>query len=222
MSHNKPALFHSNRYNAESACHHCSGVGRHEHWCLTLKPVVYHVYEIVAYPSLKGGQPMKHLKSGQSSSYNPSAGLRAVAIFEAAKAVLILLLGFGVLTLIHKNLDDIAEQLTEALRVSPGGKLSRLFLNLANRSTDKTLWVLAIGALVDATVRSIEAFGLWRGREWAQYFALLAGTLYLPGELYSLLRHPSWIKWGVLVANAVVVVFMALCVKSTLRQDSQT
>jgi uncharacterized membrane protein (DUF2068 family) len=95
-----------------------------------------------------------------------------------------------VFSLIHKNLDDIAERLTQALRVNPEGKLSSLFLSLANRATDKTLWVLAIGALVDATVRSIEALGLWRGREWAQWFALLSGALYLPGEPYSLVRHP--------------------------------
>jgi uncharacterized membrane protein (DUF2068 family) len=114
-----------------------------------------------------------------------------------------------VFALIHKNLNDIAERLTETLRVNPEGKLSCLFLNLANRATDKTLWVLAIGALVDATVRSIEAFGLWRGREWAQWFALLSGALYLPGELYSLVRQPSCLKWGVLVANAVIFLFYA-------------
>jgi len=30
-----------------------------------------------------------------------------------------------------------------------------------------------LGALVDATAGSIEAFGFWREREWAQSFALL-------------------------------------------------
>jgi uncharacterized membrane protein (DUF2068 family) len=166
---------------------------------------------------------MEHLKSSQRSSSKRSAGLRAVAVFEAAKAVLILLVAFGVLTLIHKNLADIAERLTEALRVNPEGKLSNLFLNLANRATDKTLWVLAIGALVDATVRLIEAFGLWRGREWAQWFALLSGALYLPGELYSLLRHPSWLKWGVLVTNAGIVLFMLILRVTAFRcQGSET
>ena len=166
---------------------------------------------------------MEHLKLDQRSSSNPLVGLRAVAVFEAAKAVLILLVGFGVFALIHKNLDDIAERLTQALRVNPEGKLSSLFLSLANRATDKTLWVLAIGALVDATVRSIEAFGLWQGREWAQWFALLSGALYLPGELYSLVRHPSGLKWGVLVTNAAVLLFMLILrVKSVRSQGSQT
>ena len=114
------------------------------------------------------------------------------------------------LALMHMNLDDVAEWLTEILRVNPEGKLSNLFFKTADRATDKTLWVLAIGALVDAGVRFVEAFGLWREREWAQWFALLSGALYLPGELYSLLRHPRPLKWGVIAANAVIVLYMLI------------
>ena len=100
---------------------------------------------------------------------NHSVGLRTVAVLEAAKGILALLLGVGVLALMHMNLDDVAEWLTEILRVNPEGKLSNLFFKTADRATDKTLWVLAIGALVDAGVRFVEAFGLWREREWAQW-----------------------------------------------------
>jgi glycerol-3-phosphate cytidylyltransferase-like family protein len=50
MSYNKPASYHSNRYNAQSACQHCEGVIRHERWCLTLNPVVHYACEIVVYP----------------------------------------------------------------------------------------------------------------------------------------------------------------------------
>ncbi|MFZ3211412.1 MAG: DUF2127 domain-containing protein [Terriglobales bacterium] len=139
---------------------------------------------------------------------NHSVGLRTVAVLEAAKGILALLLGVGVLALLHMNLDDVAEWLTEILRVNPEGRLSNLFFNAADRATDKTLWVLAIGALVYAAVRFVEALGLWREREWAQWFALLSGALYLPGELYSLLRHPRPLKWGVVAANAVIVLYM--------------
>lgn len=166
---------------------------------------------------------MEQLKSHRKLFFKGSSGLRAVAVFEAAKGVLVLLLGFGVFALLHKNLNDVAERLTETLHVSPEGKLSNLFLNLANRATDKTLWLLAFGALAYATIRFIEASGLWRGREWAQWLALLSGTLYLPGELYSLLDRPSWLKWGVLITNAVVLLFMLLLrIQGTRPQENQT
>jgi hypothetical protein len=41
-------IFHSNRYNAQAACEHCRGIIRHEAWCITLDPVVYYAYQIVA------------------------------------------------------------------------------------------------------------------------------------------------------------------------------
>ena len=138
------------------------------------------------------------------------AGLRAVAVLEATKGVIVLLLGFGIFTLLHTNLDDVAEDLTEFLHVSPEGKLSSVFLSLADRTTTKALWLLAIGALVYSAVRFTEAYGLWRQREWAQWFALLSGALYLPGELYSMLHRSSLLKWMMLATNIGIVLLMLL------------
>ncbi len=44
------AIFHSNRYTAQSACEHCGGIIRHEPWCITADQNVYYAYEIVADP----------------------------------------------------------------------------------------------------------------------------------------------------------------------------
>jgi uncharacterized membrane protein (DUF2068 family) len=108
----------------------------------------------------------------------------------------------------HRNLDDVAERVVQVLHVNPEGKLSNLFLELASRSSDRNLWVLALGTVVYASVRLTEAYGLWREREWAQWFSLLSTALYLPPELYWMLRHPSWLKCAVLVINLVIFLFM--------------
>jgi glycerol-3-phosphate cytidylyltransferase-like family protein len=50
MLHNNPALYHRNRYNAQSACQYGEGVIRHERWCLAQNPVVRYACEIVVYP----------------------------------------------------------------------------------------------------------------------------------------------------------------------------
>lgn len=146
----------------------------------------------------------------RNSSTQVPHGLRTVAVFEAAKGAIVLLLGWGVLDLIHKNLNDVAERLAENLHVSLHGKLSKLFVALASHTTDGTLWALALGALVYAAVRSLVAYGLWREREWAQWFELLSTALYLPPEVYWLLRHPSWLKCGVLVTNLLILLFMLI------------
>jgi uncharacterized membrane protein (DUF2068 family) len=137
-----------------------------------------------------------------------TVALRTVAVFEAAKGLLVLLLGLGLLRLVHKNLDELAEQLIRFLHASPGGRLSNLFVTAAGRTTDKGLWALAAAAMIYALVRFAEAFGLWHDREWAEWFALLSGAMYLPWEMYSLMRHPHPIKWVILLANVAIVLYM--------------
>ena len=137
-----------------------------------------------------------------------SVALRTVAIFEVTKAAIASILVWGLFHLMHKNLDEVAERVAQVLHVNPEGKLSNLFFELASHASDRNLWVLALSTLAYASVRSTEAYGLWREREWAQWFSLLSTALYLPPELYWMLRHPSWLKCGVLVTNIVMFLFM--------------
>jgi uncharacterized membrane protein (DUF2068 family) len=137
-----------------------------------------------------------------------TVALRTVAAFEAGKGLLVLLLGLGLLRLVHKNLDEFAEQLIRFLHATPGGRLSNLFVTAADRATDKSLWALAATAAVYAMVRFAEAYGLWLDREWAEWFALLSGAMYLPWEVYSLIRHPLPVKWVILAANVAIVLYM--------------
>lgn len=151
---------------------------------------------------------MKTQSLERSPSTKSSIGLRTVAVLEASKGGLVLLLACGVISLVHTNLDYVAERLTAVIHVNPEGKLSKLLARLADHTTEGTLWVLALGALVYAAVRSIEAYGLWRERDWAQWFALLSTALYLPPELYWLLRRPGWPRGSVLVTNVLTFLFM--------------
>jgi uncharacterized membrane protein (DUF2068 family) len=134
--------------------------------------------------------------------------LRSIALFEAAKGVLVMLLGIGLVRIGRQNLDLYVAHLMKLLHVSPVGRLSTLLLQAADRTTDKGLWVLAVGAMFYAAVRFTEAVGLWHDRDWAEWFALLSGGMYLPWEAYSLLHHPHPFKWIVLLANLAIVLFM--------------
>lgn len=135
-------------------------------------------------------------------------GLRTVATIEAVKGVVVLLLGCGLLLLLHKDLDQIADRVTDFLRVDPDGRISNLLYRVADKATDKGLWIVAGGALIYSIVRFVEAYGLWHERDWAEWFALLSGCLYLPYEIYSLFHHNDWIRWAVLLINVVILLYM--------------
>ncbi len=137
-------------------------------------------------------------------------GLRIVAIFEATKGLLVLLTGFGVLAYIHKDLHLAAEQLVRYFHLNPASRYPRIFIDLANHVTNGQLWLLALSALLYASVRLVEAYGLWRQRQWAEWFAALTGGIYIPIELFEITRGVTWPKVTLLVVNAGIVAYLSL------------
>jgi uncharacterized membrane protein (DUF2068 family) len=138
-----------------------------------------------------------------------AAGLRAVAIFEAGKGVLVLGLGLGLLSLLHKDVESAAESLLAHLHLSQAEPLSRIFLEAASHTTDARLWGLAAAAVAYAAVRFTEAWGLWTRRVWAEWFALLSGALYMPWEILKIAERPNAFHFGVLAVNLAIVAYMA-------------
>ena len=152
-------------------------------------------------------------KKKKRAKYRPSiGGLRVVALFEGAKGALVLLVGFGLLALIHRDLHAAAEQLVRHFHINPASHYPRIFIDLSDRLTDLKLWAIALGALFYAVIRFAEAAGLWMQRPWAEWFGLLSGGMYIPIELYEVMQGVSWPKVTVLVVNGVIVVYLLVVV----------
>jgi len=65
-----------------------------------------------------------------------------------------------------------------------------------------------LGAAAYSALRFIEAFGLLRGRAWAEALAAGSGAVYVPFELAGFVHQPTTLRATLLVANAVVVLVM--------------
>jgi uncharacterized membrane protein (DUF2068 family) len=137
-----------------------------------------------------------------------SEAVRVVAIFEAAKGALILLAGFGLLSLVHRDVHELATQLITHAHLNPASRYPHIFIDAANHVTDSRLMLYAVGAAVYACVRLVEAWGLWFERIWAEWLAAVSGGLYVPVELVKLYEHASWLGLGVLLVNLAVVALM--------------
>jgi uncharacterized membrane protein (DUF2068 family) len=135
--------------------------------------------------------------------------LRAVASVEFLKGLVVLLAGFGVLSLVHRDAWDVAESFLEWLHINPDTRYAQVFLSLADKVTDTKLWTVAIVALAYSTLRFFEAYGLWRERAWAEWLALISGAIYLPFEIFELMRRPDGVRLAIFLINLAVVVYMA-------------
>jgi uncharacterized membrane protein (DUF2068 family) len=150
------------------------------------------------------------VRNVKASSQHPPhlRGLRAVAFLEFAKGLAVLLLGFGLLSLTHRDAWEVAENFLELLRINPDQRYAQIFLNLADRLNDTKLWLVAAAAAAYSTLRLVEAYGLWNARAWAEWVALASGALYLPFEVYELLRKPNAIRASILLINLAIVLYM--------------
>ncbi len=135
------------------------------------------------------------------------AGLRAVATFEALKGSAVLLLGITLL-IVHRHAEDFAASLLFHLHMDPDRRMAQLLMDTASRVTDARVLTIAAAALTYCSVRFVEAWGLWNRRIWAEWFALLSGTMYLPWEILKLIERVDWERIGVLVINVVIIAYM--------------
>lgn len=135
--------------------------------------------------------------------------MRTVALFEATKGALVLIAGLGLLTLINRDVQTIAERIVRFIHLNPASHYPHIFVDAASQLTNRRLWWLAGAAVVYAAVRGIEAYGLWYERRWAEWFALIAGGVYLPLEIYELFHHVTWIKVAVFSTNVAIVIYIA-------------
>jgi uncharacterized membrane protein (DUF2068 family) len=134
-------------------------------------------------------------------------GLRAVAIFEALKGVLVIVLAI-LLIAVRNHLEDYAEDILYHLNVDFDQRFAHAFLNAASKLSDARVWTVVLAAVTYSSVRFVEAWGLWQRRVWAEWFALLSGALYLPWELLRIADHATWERIGVLAVNIVIVLYM--------------
>ena len=144
--------------------------------------------------------------------------VRAVSIFEATKGAVVLLAGFGILSLIHHDVQKTAEQLVEHLHLNPAKHYPRIFLDTAAQLTNTRLQMMSVLAMLYAVLRFVEAYGLWRQRRWAEWFAAVSGAIYIPFEFLELVKRFDALSVSVLVVNLLIVGLMV----KTLSQKRST
>ena len=148
--------------------------------------------------------------------------LQAVATFEFLKGVFVMLMGFCALALVHKDVWLYAESLLALFHISTDRHSAQLFLDFADNVTDAKLWAAARIAFAYTVLRFTEGYGLWRCRTWAEWVALVSGTLLMPLEVRELLRGVTLLRSALFLGNVAVVLFMLYVILGNRRERRMT
>ena len=134
--------------------------------------------------------------------------------------MIVLFTGFGLFSLGPQKLQTIAERLVRYSHLNPARHYPQVFIEASSHISNGRLRLLAVMALLYAIVRLVEAYGLWRMRAWAEWFAILSGAIYLPVEVQSLVRHASFLRGVVLLTNVIIILFFVY--RRLLDKDSSS
>lgn len=133
-------------------------------------------------------------------------GLALIITYKCIKAPLVLALAL-VLTLnpggALRALEHLARDLSEG-----GALLARLARFLEAHLTRRALGHGALVAWLDGITTSVEALLLWRGRAWGEWLVVIGLGALVPFELFSLEKHPTWLRLFALVVNAAIVAYL--------------
>jgi len=130
--------------------------------------------------------------------------LRIVAVVDIIKGLTILAIGFGILSAHSHVLENGGVSLLRLLDIDPTLGVPRKFLSLLH-AADTEHGLLTLAAVAYAALRFFEAYGLWFMRNWARWLGLVSAGIYVPFELYYLVRDPSLTSVSVLAINLIVL-----------------
>lgn len=145
-----------------------------------------------------------------AGEHSHKGGLRTVAVFEACKGALALASAYFLIVMIRRDVDfeEAAEHILFSLHINPSRHWSQEFLHAANSISSTSIAMIGAIAIIYASLRFAEGYGLWRQRTWAEWLAIVSGCVYIPFEIYKVIRRPNELHWGVLGINILIVLYI--------------
>ena len=141
-------------------------------------------------------------------SDRPPVALRAIALFEAAKGGLACAAAAGLLSLRHTDLHAATDAFLLRHGIDPERHYTRLAIESVAAATHSHAGQIAGLAFAYGFIRLAEAYGLWKARHWAEWFAVISAGLYLPLELQHFARRPSWLNASVILFNIALMLYL--------------
>jgi uncharacterized membrane protein (DUF2068 family) len=134
--------------------------------------------------------------------------LKLIAVFKVIKASILIVVGVGILKLLHNDAATVLEHWIGRLGLDPG---NRYVVELMSKAVDippNRIKELGLGSFVYAALFLTEGIGLWLSKRWAEWFTVCITASLVPFEVWELVHHPTAGKVVVLILNLAIVVYL--------------
>ena len=117
------------------------------------------------------------------------AGLIIIGVFKLIKSLALVVVGIGVLKLVHHDVVDVLSGWVSAVHVDPDNKYFQHVMTKLLSVDDRKLKELGAGSFFYAGLFLTEGLGLVLLQTWAEYFTILITSSFLPVEVYLMMQH---------------------------------
>jgi uncharacterized membrane protein (DUF2068 family) len=140
-------------------------------------------------------------------------GILLIAIFKLFKATLLLAVGIGGLSLLHKDVASALMNFLTTLHVDYNNRYIHGLIMKIGLASDHQLEAISAGSFFYAALMGTEGTGLLLRKQWAEYLTIIATASFIPLEVYEIARRVRVGRIIILVINIAMVVYLIYRVK---------
>jgi len=134
--------------------------------------------------------------------------LRLIAAVKMLKGVALAGVALGLFSIVHRDLDTLAMQFIDFMRISPENHYAKLLLEKAGVVEPHSIMKAGIVTAFYAAILLSEGIGLWIGAPWAEYVVIATTGAFVPEEILTMVREPNLTKGIMILVNAVILVYV--------------
>jgi len=147
--------------------------------------------------------------------HEPPRALMLIAIFKFLKGSALLLVTFGALHFLHRDIAAEIAHWVDLLRIDPHNHYILWLMEKLTKVDETKLREFSVGTFFYSALFFTEGTGLALHKRWAEYLTIISTSSLLPVELYQIYAAPSIPKFVVLLVNLAVVAYLVYELRRT-------
>jgi len=135
--------------------------------------------------------------------------LRTIALYKLVKVLLLLGAAYGELRLHDQSL---SAKLVTWVQARPTGLEHQVVTQILawfSGLSESKIHALRFVTLTYAAVFAVEGIGLWMQKRWAEWLTVIVTASLIPLEIWEFVERPNFGKAAIVVANSVIVAYLA-------------
>jgi uncharacterized membrane protein (DUF2068 family) len=145
--------------------------------------------------------------------------IRLIAVFKLLKASALIVVGAGILRLMHNNVGMVLDHWVAMLGLDPGNRYVDHALRKAASLPPNRFKELGLGSFIYAALFMTEGIGLWLLKRWAEWFTVVITASLVPLEVYEIHRRTTIVRILVLIINIAVVGYLLHRIRTESREN---